>query len=168
LCALPLALVPTMPAVGSQAIGTQDGPDRVSRGDLDGRVFVGSFGPADRPGDRADSLTFDDGHFWSANCVPCGFGPAPYWIRRVGDELHFRGEMDSVERGRFRYAGVIRDGRVSATIHWRKERWYWTIDREFRFEGRRADTVHSDPLAAVVRRARAAAAAPEPSAVCPL
>ncbi len=137
-------------------------------GPLDGMRFVGNFGPADGALDRKDELTFGDGQFWSAICVPCGFLPTTYWIRHVGDAVHFRGEMGSVDRGSFHYEGVIRGEQLSATVQWRKERWYWSIDRAFRFEGRMSEAASAESAAAVTQRARRAAVEPEQGAVCPL
>jgi hypothetical protein len=144
-------------------------PDDAAHGMLDGMRFVGHFGPTGGPDDRADALSFVDGHFWSSVCVPCGFLPASYWVRRVDDAIHFRGEMGSVERGRFHYHGVIRGQRLSASVNWRKERWYWSIDRDLRFEGTLAESPPAAAsLADLVQRARRGAVAPEPDAVCPL
>ena len=104
------------------------------RGSLDGMTFAGMFGPAGKPLDKADKLHFNDGQFWSAICIKCGFRPGAYWVRRSDDGLHFRGELKS-ERGLFTYYGRVDNGRIDVRINWRKERWYWTIDRDFRFEG---------------------------------
>lgn len=165
---LALNLVSTPQAAAPPA--TVDVPDdAAAHGMLDGMRFVGHFGATGGPDDRPDALSFGEGHFWSSVCVPCGFLPASYWVRRVGDAIHFRGEMGSVDRGRFLYQGVIRGQRLSASVNWRKDRWYWSIDREFRFEGTLAETpAPAVSLAAWVLRARRAAVAPEPDAVCPL
>lgn len=151
-----------MPAVPAE-VGDTD-----ARADLDGMMFVGTIGPADGPRDRADTLSFGTGHFWSAICVPCGFLPSAYWVRRVGDAIHFRGEMGSIDRGKFEYTGVVRGKQLSATIHWRKERWYWSIARDFHFEGQLSDSAVTESLRAMMQRARLAAVQAEPNAVCPL
>lgn len=153
-------------AAGGSAPDATEKP--AERGVLDGRAYAGAFGPAGRDAGRDDTLYFRDGHFWSANCVPCGFRPAVYWTRRVGDAIHFRGEMHSVDRGRFVYAGVVRNGVLSATIAWRKDRWYWSIDRDFRFEGSRVDAAAIGAVADAAHRAALAGEEPDPSAVCPL
>lgn len=112
-------------------------PDQArSSGPLDGMAFEGKLGPADENGDRKnDTLFFRNGHFWSRICVPCGFLPGRYWVHRAADAIHFRGQLQSPESGTFLYTGVVRDGRISVSIDWTKERWYWTVNREFRFEG---------------------------------
>lgn len=138
-------------------------------GALDGMRFVGSFGPADAAGGKPDTITFRDGRFWSAICVPCGFVPGVYWVRREGDAIHFTGTMGSHERGRFLYEGVIRDGKMSAKVNWRKERWYWTVDRDFRFEGGLDETpVIESARTAMLRAIAAAGGPPQPVEICPL
>lgn len=147
-----------------------EAPDHAaaSQGRLDGMRFVGTFAPEGQPADRKDTLFFSDGHFWSANCVPCGFAPGPYSARAVGDAIHFHGEMKSAERGKFTYVGVVRDGRLSAKIHWHKDRWYWSIDRDFRFEGSIAASRVTERATSVARTATAQGQVPKGRDVCPL
>lgn len=146
------------------AAGPVDGSDPEARGPLDGMVFRGEFGPADAPADRMDRLHFNEGKFWSGNCVPCGFPPGAYWVRRVRETIHFRGTMHSAESGTFTYRGRVEDGRISATIHWRKERWYWTIERAFHFQGHAVQHDHRVSPATV--RDKALAAKPLPETDC--
>ncbi|MDZ7749908.1 MAG: hypothetical protein U5K43_14785 [Halofilum sp. (in: g-proteobacteria)] len=132
------ALLPALVAAAVPGAGAQRLPDphRVtSQGPLDGLTFVGRFGPADGSDDRQDALHFRSGHFWSANCTPCGFRPSRYWVHRSTAGIHFRGRLRSAESGVFTFQGLVRDGRVEVSINWHKERWYWTIDRDFRFVG---------------------------------
>lgn len=103
--------------------------------------FVGKLGPDGKPLDRDDILFFRDGQFWSKNCVACSFQPGAYFTRHADGGIEFQGVLESVERGRFSYIGVVRDGRVNARINWRKERWYWSIDKDFRFEGELAPDI---------------------------
>jgi hypothetical protein len=100
---------------------------------------MGMFGPGDGSSDRADVLHFCDGYFRSENCVPCGFSPGRYKPWSTDKGVRFDGVLTSPDRGRFHYKGVVREGRVFARLMWRKERWYWTIDKDFRFEGVRAE-----------------------------
>ncbi|WP_435103588.1 hypothetical protein [Arhodomonas sp. AD133] len=161
---VPLLTLVTLLAVmaGAPALATDAGEG--ARGPLDGMDFVGDFGPAGGPADSRDTLHFRDGRFWSGSCVPCGYPPGAYWVRVTGDGIHFRGELENPEGGRFVYVGVVRDGRIEAHINWRRERWYWTIDRDFRFEGRIADV---QPAYANVAAAREAAfGGPDPRRDC--
>lgn len=121
-------LTPPPPAMGNQQAVTVRGP-------LDGMSFVGTLGPDGKPGDRDDVIHFADGQFWSENCVPCGFPPGPYWVRYQDDAIHFRGELNSPESGEFVYSGVVQDDRLTVTMNWRRDRWYWSIERDFWFEG---------------------------------
>ena len=139
-----------------------------THGLLDGRQFVGTFGPRDGGVGRIDTLFFSEGRFWSANCVPCGFVPALYWVRQDGNAIHFRGEMFSRDRGQFTYTGTLRGDRIEADVRWQKARWYWSIDRSFRFEGRLVEGPVEVSLAGVTRRAEQAGIEPEPDAYCPL
>jgi hypothetical protein len=112
------ALFLSIPAAGTTITGNADnGTQGTSmRGDLDGKLFVDIFAPADGASGRQASLSFHDGHFWSAVCVPCGFEPAAYWVRRVGDEIYFRGEMINFQSGSFGYSGVVYGNRLVATV----------------------------------------------------
>ena len=60
---------------------------------LDGQSYAGVFGPKDRAGDRAETLPFADGRFWTNECGPCGFVAAPYTSTRAGDALTFYGVL---------------------------------------------------------------------------
>ena len=93
----------------------------VGRGPLDGMVFVGKIGPEGNP-DKYDELHFSEGQFWSWQCTKCGFEPGNYWVRTVGDSLHFQGWLHSADRGKFQYAGRVVDGRIEVTINWTKKR----------------------------------------------
>ncbi len=153
-------LVPVRSGVGGGAPAMPSEP----HGQLDGMHFVGRFGPAGKPGDRKDSIYFADGHFWSANCVPCGFAPGVYWVRASAEGIHFRGELESPDRGRFVYTGLVRDGRLTVHVNWRRERWYWSIDKDFWFEGEVADEA---PAVSVEEAQRLAMTAnPQPPLDC--
>ncbi|MCR9136587.1 MAG: hypothetical protein NXI27_11365 [Alphaproteobacteria bacterium] len=102
-------------------------------GPLDGMVFAGKFGDPGAPG-RDDLLYFNNGKFWSAICIRCGFEPGEYWVRKVGDSIHFRGEQRS-ERGIFLYRGRVTGDKIQIDVNWTKDRWYWKIDRDLVFEG---------------------------------
>lgn len=138
----PTALVlAALVVLGSNLAGTSTiAPDDSATaaggsGPLDGKAFVGQFGPEGEPADMTDTLYFGSGQFWSANCVPCGFGPGIYWTRRADGGTHFPGKLHSDTGGTFTYVGVVRDGSIEVRINWQKDRWYWSIDRDFWFEG---------------------------------
>ena len=104
-----------------------------SSGILDGMVFKGLLGPEENP-DSEDEIHFSNGKFWSKLCTKCGFQPGHYWVRKVGDTIHFRGELIS-ERGVFDYRGEIKDGKLNAKMDWTIKRWYWSIHRDYAFTG---------------------------------
>ena len=126
-----LLVVILLVAVALAAPARADAPD--ARGLLDGRVFVGKIGAKGDP-DTADELHFRDGQFWSERCIQCGFQPGPYEARKVGDTIHVRGRL-SGDGGTFDYEGTIVGDVAQMDIKWRKERWYWTIERDREFAG---------------------------------
>lgn len=91
---------------------------------LDGRTFHGEI--FDEKGGRSkDRRTFKGGKFQSALCATLGFTERPYWTRVEGDTLVWR--------------GTLRGDQLEATSLWTKERWYWSIRREYRFRGTRTE-----------------------------
>jgi len=79
-----------------------------------------------------EKLVFRDGQFASEACRKFGFGEGPYWLRVHDGKVHFIAETVSPTNGTMRWQGTISGGRVDASFVWTKERWYWTIEREFR------------------------------------
>jgi hypothetical protein len=105
---------------------------------LDGSVFVGMIGPAENP-DLSDSLSFDEGHFWSDICTRCGFVPGPYRAEKTEDGIVFSGRLESESRGRFDYEGTVsEDGTIVVSVLWQRRRWYWISKREILFLGARS------------------------------
>lgn len=103
---------------------------------LDNRRFVGPMSVSGESTPTQDIFLFKDGTFVSENCLRWGFSPTPYWLRRDADGLHFMAHLESPEHGSMHYEGTF-DGRViKGTAMWKKERWYWTIEREYQFMGR--------------------------------
>jgi hypothetical protein len=137
------AVVSTVFLVALSPVGSEEGERSTmpvpGGGLLDGLSFDGMFGPPDGSSDRPDMLHFRDGRFWSKSCVPCGFLPGLYKAWTTDEGVRFEGILTSADRGRFHYQGVVRDGNIYARLNWRKERWYWTIDKDFRFEGVRIE-----------------------------
>lgn len=133
-------------------------------GPLDGMSFEGIFRALDGSSESNDTIHFQKGRFWSGICIVCGFRPGAYWSRRVGDTIEFQGTLESAERGRFTYQGSIADGKIRIGINWRRERWYWTVDRDYEFVGRLTNKLTSEvSLDAAWQRA-----AGEPLPSCPI
>ena len=125
-------------------VGLWCGGGASAEGLLDGRVFKGMIGPVEAP-DFADSLHFEDGHFWSDICTRCGFLPGEYHAEMTDEGIVFRGTLNSDSRGRFDYDGLVRDqGAIEVAIRWERKRWYWTSSREIAFQG--TATEEFDPL----------------------
>ena len=106
------------------------------RSELEGRRFVGPFGAEGEKNPKQDSFTFRDGKFSTASCLEWGFEPAPYWTRRDDRGLHFLAELKSPNHGTMRYQGLYDGKKLNIVGYWKKERWYWTVERTYRGEGR--------------------------------
>lgn len=104
---------------------------------LDGMQFEGLTGEKGKSDHHPDTITFKNGVFRSLACEDWGFGPASYTVEKKGDALHFGSTLLSPKRGRLEWKGKIVGDKATATFRWRHERWYWTIDREYWFEGTR-------------------------------
>ncbi len=100
--------------------------------------FIGPMGVEDETNPEEDVFTFKDGKFVSKSCAKWGFSPAPYWVRWDADGIHFLAELESEEHGKMRYEGVFDGNEMRVVAYWKKERWYWTIERTYRFRGRPA------------------------------
>ena len=102
---------------------------------LDGMQFGGVTGEQGKEKDHEDTISFENGAFRSLDCEGWGFGPAPYTVEKVGPSYHFSATLLSAERGRLDWRGTITGDTAEATFHWRHQRWYWDIDRQYWFKG---------------------------------
>ena len=129
-------------AAQSSRVAAQDAPvqSKVIEADLnlEGIQFVGPFGTEDEKNPKQDTFTFRDGKFATGSCLEWGFSPAPYWTRSDSQGVHFLAELESPEHGTMRYEGVFDGSELTVVGYWRKERWYWTIERTYRGTGRPA------------------------------
>jgi hypothetical protein len=103
--------------------------------ELEGVQFVGPFGAEKETDPKMDTFTFKEGKFATGSCLEWGFVPAPYWIRRDANGLHFLAELESPEHGTMRYEGVFDGKELTVVGYWKKERWYWTTERTYRGKG---------------------------------
>jgi len=103
---------------------------------LDGMRFRGAVGLMGKPRRRDDTFIFQDGWFMSENCKVEGFAPGVYWVRQEGGAIHFKAKLTSPEHGAIVYEGKVRGGEIEASFVWRKERWYWNVEREYWFKGK--------------------------------
>jgi hypothetical protein len=102
---------------------------------LAGARFQGLFGVDGDPNPEMETFIFKQGTFVSASCAKWGFTPAAYWTRRDAKGIRFLAELKSPEHGTMRYEGVFDGKKMTATAYWKKERWYWTVERMYRFKG---------------------------------
>lgn len=108
---------------------------------LDGKIFKGEIGEIGGDAFSDDTWVFEDGLFASMECQKCGFPKGAYKVTQEGDAIHFRTETTCpVTDAALVYTGVVKDGRIEGTYTWTKERWYWTIEKDFWFEGELVDS----------------------------
>jgi hypothetical protein len=129
-------------AIGQEAMPASDLPEL--KHELEGMQFVGPLVVGDQTDPSEDVLTFEDGQFSSQTCLEYGFAPAPYWVRSDDDGLHFRAELQNPQHGTIRFEGVFDGEEMLATALWTKERWYWTVEQDFRFAGRPSGQAEQD------------------------
>ena len=112
--------------------------ERGGSGILDGMTFVGKLGPVGKPADAQDDLIFTNGMFMSIECDRrCGYPAGPYFVRRVGDKIEFVSESNcTYKNAKISWRGTIENDTLKGGFTWTTKRWYWTIEKEFWFEGK--------------------------------
>lgn len=107
-------------------------------GILDGMTFVGELGPVGKPADVKDNLIFANGMFASVECDRrCGYPAGPYFVRHVGDKIEFVSESNCTYKdAKISWRGTIENGTLKGGFTWTSSRWYWTIEKDFWFEGK--------------------------------
>jgi hypothetical protein len=129
-------LVSAFLAVAQAAASASELSDSKFRA-LDGMQFKGVTGEQGKGKDHEDTISFKDGVFRSLDCEEWGFGPAPYTVEKSANSYHFSATLLSAERGKLEWRGTITGDTAEATFHWRHQRWYWDIDRQYWFKGAR-------------------------------
>ncbi len=104
---------------------------------LNGWQFKGETGEQGKNEHHEDVITFKDGMFRSLDCEEWGFGPAPYTVTKEGESYRFSAVLPSRNRGTLEWQGTITGDSATATFRWLHKRWYWTIDRQYWFKGKR-------------------------------
>jgi hypothetical protein len=114
-----------------------DTADVGGSGVLDGMTFSAELGPFGRPADVKDTLVFANGTFVSTECERrCQYPARPYFIRQVGDRIEFISETRCPDKdAKIVWRGTVDDGTIKGVFTWTTVRWYWTIEKEFSFEG---------------------------------
>jgi len=121
----------TPPVIGAETpAATPPAPQLM----LDGRTFrVEAFEKGKKVFD--DRLVFKDGMFFSESCRKFGFSRSPYYVRMEGDQIQFLVETVSPTHGTMSWKGTVKKNEIDGGFQWRKERWYWTILRNFDVKG---------------------------------
>ena len=101
LFAVAAAMVPSTPALANG---------------LDGRSFNGVFLERGKTSGDADTLIFKDGRFRSTACDRYGYSDAAYRTSKEGDALRFEAETQSPKYGKLVWNGVVRGGKLDATV----------------------------------------------------
>jgi hypothetical protein len=83
---------------------------------LDGRRFEGIFLERGKTSGDADTLVFKDGRFRSLACDRYGYSDAVYKASSAGDMTRFEAETQSAKYGKLRWTGVVRAGKLDATV----------------------------------------------------
>ncbi|NIR31544.1 MAG: hypothetical protein GWN84_19980 [Gammaproteobacteria bacterium] len=104
---------------------------------LDGMTFAGQIGPIGKAAFTKDVWKFREGTFVSTECEKtCGFERSSYWVLFEQDAVRFISEARCPdERATILWKGVVRGDEIEGTFTWKKERWYWTIEKDFWFKG---------------------------------
>lgn len=118
--------------------GPAETAERSGSGVLDGMTFSSKLGLAGKPGDVDDRLAFQNGLFVSTECDRrCGYPAQPYFARHVGARIEFVSEARCLYKdATIVWRGAVEGGTIRGTFTWTLDRWYWTIEKEFWFEGR--------------------------------
>lgn len=137
LIAMTFVLAPAPAAAGDGVMtAAPTAPEAAGWSVLDGKVFEGEFGLVGEAAMGDDRWVFDDGMFLSEGCVDCGFPQSPYWVRFEEGTTKFVAETRCpVTDAEIVWRGTIEDGRIEGVYTWTKERWYWTVEKTFWFEG---------------------------------
>jgi hypothetical protein len=114
-----------------------DAAEDSGSGILDGMTFSGQVTSNGEPLDVIDKWVFAHGTFESTECSNrCNYPPAPYFVRHVDEAVEFVSESRCLDRNaKIVWRGTIDNATVKGTMTWTQSRWYWTIEKEFGFEG---------------------------------
>lgn len=121
-------------AAAATASVAADAPARTTD-PLDGLQFVGRTGEKGKAEHHKDTITFGKGMFRSLDCENWGFGAGTYIVEKKGGAYHFKSTLTSPGRGKLEWTGKIVGDQAVAAFRWTHERWYWTIKRDYWFEG---------------------------------
>jgi hypothetical protein len=118
------------------ALSTPNNSSQISV--LDGKSFAGELGLLGEPALTTDLLVFSDGMFVSKNCESkCGYTKGIYWVRAIEDGVEVLSETPCLRSdATIVWRGIVKGDKIEGTFTWTSERWYWTIEKEFWFNGK--------------------------------
>ncbi len=107
-------------------------------GILDGMTFTGTMHLGGDTAPVDDNFVFAAGTFVSTECdARCGYPARPYTTRRVGDAIEFFSESQCLHKeAKITWRGRIENGTIQGISSWTVKRWYWTIEKDFAFQGK--------------------------------
>ena len=118
--------------------GSKPDTEESVTGPLDGLTFQGALGPDGKPKDIPDMFVFENGTFVSKECeLRCKYPASPYYVRVNGDKTEFISETRCPYKdARIVWRGTIEGDRIKGRSTWVVNRWYWTVENTFEFEGK--------------------------------
>jgi hypothetical protein len=124
-------------ASGPKGEDQVDSSNAVSSELLDEMTFIGEVCPKGQPADVKDTVVFKDGSFVSKKCAEmCKYPASPYFIRHVGNAIEFISETRCTDKdAKIVWRGTVDGEKIKGVFHWTSNRWYWTVEKEFWFEG---------------------------------
>ena len=122
----------TLQAASDDAVAT------AVAGSLDGLSFRGAIGPDGKPKDIPDLFVFENGNFVSKECeLSCEYPARPYFVRQNGSKTEFISETKCPYKdAKIVWRGTIEGDRITGKSTWIVQRWYWTVENTFEFEGK--------------------------------
>lgn len=110
-------------------------------GVLDGLTFSGVLGPSGGERNVEDTWIFDKGLFLSMECLRrCDYPARPYFSRKRHGAVEFVSETECPDKNaKIFWRGSIEGETIRGEFTWIVERWYWTIEKTFQFEGELAE-----------------------------
>lgn len=133
---------------GEQTLnGAAETAEKPGSGALDGMTFAGQLGPSGAPADVDDQWVFENGMFVSRECERrCNYPPRAYYSRQVRGATEFMSVTQCPDKdATIVWRGTVEGRSIKGVATWTVERWYWTIEKTFAFEGEL--TASPQPLA---------------------
>ena len=126
---------PSLVAAANDLRGSGESSRTEIAGATPDSIFPGSTGTVGMEAHHGDTLVFADGQFHSRECAKLGFGKTQFTVESDGKDMHFSAVSVSERYGTLSWKGVIRGDKVEARYVWKKERLFWTLEREYWFKG---------------------------------